>query len=193
MALSIENWNIDENIEWYVRPSDSGSGVSVEMYLTQADAQAQTNLQASGESSEYGSELEITLTNEEDAVTPVSLFREGYAWHLVVAGESGDSAKIFKVKEFVEMEEISHPIYRNGELITARATAEINAHTHAVIVRNIVLGTHLPEIEAGQIVGLDSDRLSIDDLSQIHEHQIIGTPDSLVSEVETQKYLELKR
>jgi len=191
--LSVVNWNIDENIVWYVRLTDSGSAVSVEMYPAQADAEAQTNLQASGESSGYGSSLEVALTNEEEAEIPVTLFRDEYSWHLTVAGQNGDDTKVFKVKEFVEMDEISHSIYRSGDLITARATAEINAHTHAAIVRNISLGLHLPEIEVGDIAGLDSARRGIDDLSQIHEHQIIGTPDSLVSELETRKYLELKR
>ena len=191
--VSVVNWNIDENIVWYVRLADSGSAVSVEMYLTEEDAEAQTNLQASGESSGYGSSLEVTLTNEEEAETPVSFFRDEYSWHLIVAGQSGDGTKIFKVKEFVEMDEISHSIYRSSELITARATAEINAHTHAAIVRNLSLGIHLPEIEVGDIAGLDSTRLAVNDLSQIHEHQIVGTPASLISEIETKKYLELKR
>lgn len=191
--LSIENWNIDENIVWYVRLADSGSAISVEMYLTQADAEAQTNLQASGGSSGYGSGLEVTLTNEEGAETPVTVFRDEYSWHLTVAGQNGDDTKIFKVKEFVEMDEISHSIYRSSALVTARATAEINAHTHAAIVRNVSLGIHLPEIEVGDIAGLDSARRGIDDLGQIHEHQIIGTPDSLVSDIEVRKYLEIKR
>jgi len=193
MAMEIDNWNISENILWYARLSDSGSSVLVELYLTQADAEAQTNLQASGESSGYGSNLEVELTNEGDAVTPVSLFIADYDWHVMVSGASEDATRVFKVREFVEMDEISHPIYRNSALITARATAEINAHTHAAIIRNISLGTHLPEIEAGDIAGLNSARRGVDDLSQIHEHQIIGTPDSLVSEIETRKYLELKR
>ena len=191
--LSVVNWNIDENIVWYVRLADSGSAVSVEMYLTQADAEAQANLQASGESSGYGSSLEVTLTNEEEAETPVTFFRDEYSWHLCVSGQSGDDTKIFKIKEFVEMDEISHSIYRSSELITARATAEINAHTHAAIARNISLGIHLPEIEVGNIAGLDSARLAVNDLSQIHEHRIVGTPNSLISEVETRKYMELRR
>src|SRR4030043_279373 len=123
MALSVVNWNITENIVWFVRLVDTGTGISVKLYLSQADAEAQTNLQASGESTEYGSELDITLDNEEGASTPVSLYQEGYEWHLIAAGQNGDPTKIFKVKEFVDLDEISHAIYRNSELITARATA----------------------------------------------------------------------
>lgn len=191
--LSVVNWNIDENIVWYVRLADSGSAVSVEMYLTQADAEAQTNLQASGESSGYGSDLDVTLTNDPDATNPVSLFIDVYSWHLRVDGENGDPVKVYQVKRFVEIDEISHSIYRNSILIAARAAAEINAHTHAEIIRDIVLGTHLPEIDVGQIARLASDRRGVDDLGQIYEHRIIGTPNSLISEVETRKYIEIKR
>ncbi len=190
--LSIVNWNIAQNIIWYVRLADAGSTISVELYLTQSDAEAQTNMQASGESSGYGS-VEVTLTNEVGATEPVALFRDDYAWHLTVSGAASDSTKIFKVKEFVDLDEISHAIYRNSSLITARAMAEINAHTHAAIIRQISLGTHLPELEIGDVARLISTRRGLDDYGQIFEHTIIGTPDSLVSEIEIRKYLELKR
>lgn len=193
MAFSILNWNIAENIVWYVRLSDTGAGVSAELYLTRADAEARTNLQAGGESSGYGSNLEITLTNEDGASVPVSFFQEGYSWHLTVAGGSGDPVKIFKVREFVDLEEIVHPIYRNSALLEARAAAEINAHTHARINRTLLLGVHLPGLKAGDILRLNSNRRGIDDLSQVFEHRILGTPDSLVSEVDVVKFLELKR
>lgn len=191
--FSIVNWNIAENIVWYVRLSDTDAAVSVELYLTQADAEAQTNLQASGESSGYGSALEVTLANEEDAATPVSIFQPGYTWHMVMAGQNGDETKIFRVREFVDMDEIAHPAYRNSQLLEARAEAEINAHTHARINRTINLGTHLPDLEPGDIVWIDSDRRGIDDLNQVSEHRITGTPESLVSEIDAVKFLELKR
>lgn len=192
MAFSIANWNIAENIVWFARLADSGADISVKLYLSQADAEAQTNMQASG-SCGYGSNKDVTLINESGATKPVSLFRDDYGWHLMVSGTSGDSTKIFKVKEFVNLEEISHAIYRNSSLITARATAEINAHTHAAIVRQISLGTHLPSLEAGDIARLTSTRRGLDDYGQIFEHTITGTPGSLISEIEVRKYLELKR
>lgn len=198
MALSIVNWNVDENSVWYVRLVDTGSAVSVELYLTEADAEVQDNLQASGESDGYGSELEITLTNEDDAETPVSFLQDEYDWHIVVAGQNGDSTVIRKVNEFVELDEISHSIYRNSTLITSRATAEINVHTHAVIIRDISLGVHLPELEVGDITRLNSSRRGVYDLSQVVEHEIVGEinesgDQSLVSNIETRKYLEFKR
>jgi hypothetical protein len=193
MALSIINWNIDENRVWFVRLSDTGSAMLVELYLTQADAEARANMQASGESTGYGSAQEVTLVNEVGATVPVSFFREEHSWHIMVAGQNGDTAKIFKIKEFIEMDEVSHAIYRNSSLITARATTEIDAHTHAAIIRTIPLGTHLPELEVGQIMSISSARRGINDLTQVTEYEIIGTHNSLISTLKTSKYLELKR
>lgn len=193
MALSVVNWNIGENNVWFVRLSDTGSGISVKLYLSQADAEGQTNLQASGESTEYGSDIEITLDNEGDASTPASFFQEGYEWHLIVAGQNGDSTKIFKVKEFVDLDEVTHSIYRNSALITVRAAAEIKAHTNARITRKTSLGVHLPVLEVGNISRVNSTRRGLNDLSQVFEHRIIGTPDSLVSEIEAVKFVELVR
>lgn len=192
MGLLIAHWNIAENNVWFVRLADSGSGISVELYLSQANAQAQTNMQASG-SSGYGSSQEVALTNEIGATNPVSLFRDDYDWHLMVSGAASDSTKIYKVKEFVDIDEISHAIYRNSSLITARANSEINAHTHAAIIRSVALGKHLPLNEVGDIARLTSTRRAVDDYGQIVEHTITGTPDSLESEFEIRKYLELKR
>jgi hypothetical protein len=193
MAFLVVNWNIDENRLWFVRLSDTGTAVLVELYLTQADAAARANLQAHGTSTGYGTALEITLVNEVGATVPVSLFRDEYAWHIMVAGQNGDTTKIFKIKEFIEMDEISHAIYRNSTLITTRATAEIDAHTHAAIIREITLGTHLPTLEVGDIVGLNSTRRGLNDLSQVTDMEITGTPNSLTTSIETRKYLELKR
>lgn len=193
MSLYVVNWNIGENNVWFIRLSDTGSAILVELYLSQADAQAQINLQASGESSGYGSLMEIILTNEDEATAPVSLFQNEYTWHLIVSGENGDTTKIFKIKEFVETDEISHAIYRNSDLISTRATAEIDAHTNAAIIREISLGRHLPEMDVGDKIRMNSSRRGINDLSQISELQIIGTTNSLINEIESRKYLELKR
>jgi hypothetical protein len=125
--LAIVNWNIAENIVWYVRLADVDGVISVELFLTQADAEAQTNMQASGSGS-YGTSQSVALVN-----------------------------------------------------------------THAAISRQIMLGTHLPSIEVGDIARLMSARRGVDDYGQISEHSITGTPDSLISDVEARKYLELKR
>ena len=193
MALAVINWNIAENRVWFARLSDTGTKISVELYLTAGNAQAQTDPQASGESTGYGTALEVVLTNDPQASAPVSLFQENYEWHVIVSGANGDGSKVFKVREFVELDEIAHPIYRTNAIIEARALAEINAHTHAKIIRNMPLGNHLPALEAGDIVRIQSTRRSLDEYGQVFEHRIIGTKDSLSSDVEAISFLELQR
>lgn len=172
MALAIESWNIKTNREWFVRLSDAGSNISVELYLTQTDAEAQTNRQAHGNTSGFGSGLELTLALDAGAAVTLSLFQETYAWHLVVSGSDGDTAKIFRIKAFVDLDEIDHPLFRNDALIATRAAAEINAHTHAVIRKEITLGSHIPELEPGDIVRINSARRGKDELLQITEHRM---------------------
>lgn len=191
--LAIVNWNITENRVWFARISDTGTEIAVELYLTAEDAQAQTNIQASGESDGYGTSLEVTLSNESGASVPVSLFQESHEWHLIVSGANGDTTKIFKVKEFVEMDEISHSIYRSSDIIEARALAEINAHTHAKITKSLALGGHLPALEPGDAVNIQSVRRALNVYGQVFEHRITGTKDSLTSELEVVSFLELKR
>jgi hypothetical protein len=193
MALSIENWNINENICWYVRMAAGVSSINAELYLSESDASAQTNLQASGSSLGFGVSREIALTNEESATTPVSLFQPEYTWHIKVSGESGDTTKIFKIKEFVELDEITDSIYRSSYIIQRRATAEINAHTHAKITKTVPLGIHIPTLEVGQIVRLNSTRRSVNELAQVLSHRIVGTPNSLINEIDMAKFIGLKR
>jgi hypothetical protein len=196
--LEIINWNIAQNRDWFVRLTDNGTGITVELYLSAADASAQTNRQASGSTSGYGSSLDITLTNDEGAAHPVSEFQAEYTWHLQVSGQAGDSIKIFKVREFVELPEISAAIYRSQDLIARRATAEINAHTHASIIRVAELGVHLPDADIGQIAQITSTRRGIDALGQI-DHMIIEghvTDEgeaSLTNTIEVIEYQELAR
>jgi len=193
MTLSIDNWNVAQNAVWFVRLSDTGGAVQAGLYLSAAAAEAQTGLQASGESSGYGSNLEITLTNEEEASTPVSRYQAEYAWHLKAGGQNGDSARIFKVNTFVELDEIAHPVYRNPSLISRRAAAEIDAHTHAAIVREMLLGVHLPTADVADIVRVNSARRGVNVLGQVDRHVIDGQVDRLTSTLTVSTYLELTR
>lgn len=196
MAFSINAWNINPNRVWFVRLSDAGSTISVELYLTHADAEAQTNLQASGATTGFGTTLDVTLLPDVAATVIVSFFQD-YAWHLKVSGADGDATVIFQVKEFVDLDEISHPIYRNTDLIATRATAEIDAHTHAVIRKEITLGSHIPDIEPGDIVRVNSTRRGKDELLQVVEHQISAEISAenttLTSTLSVAGYLALKR
>jgi hypothetical protein len=192
MAFAITNWNINPNRQWFVRLADAGSNISVELYLTLANAQSRDNKQASGDAV-FGSDKPVALTNAPGATHPVELFQSSYSWHLRITGLDGDPTKIFKVKEFVDLDEISDPIYRNEALIPLRATAEINAHTHAKIPRAVGLGSHIPTLEVGQVARINSARLDANVLGQVMEHRISGNPNQLASSLEVASYLALKR
>lgn len=196
--LSISSWNINPNRMWWVRLSDAGSAIRAELYLSQADAEAQTSLQAAGTSTGFGIGLPITLANESGATEPVALFQDIYSWHLLVSGADGDPVKIYRVKEFVDLDEISDPIYRNEDLIATRAKAEIDAHTHATITKDIALGSHIPTLEPGDVVQLASSRRGKTELLQAMEHRIAGEVSdsgemSLTSSLIAAGYLALKR
>jgi hypothetical protein len=193
MAFSIDNWNINPNRLWFVRLYDAASGIGVELYLSLADAQAQTNRQAHGISSGYGTAKLITLAVDAGASVSVSLFQTAYSWHVLVSGLSGYVAKIFQLKPFVDLPEISDPLYRNEVLIPLLAAAEINAHTHAKIERSVDLASHLPELEPGDIVEIDSYRLGGAPLGQVTEHGITGELDKLTSALTVTSYLPLTR
>lgn len=195
---AITSWNIDPNRVWWVRLSDAGAGIRAELYLTQAEAEVQTGLQASGTSAAFGTNQAITLTNDDMASYPVSLFQDVYSWHLLVSGADGDPVQIYRIKEFVDLGEINDPIFRNELLITTRGKAEIDAHTHATITKDIALGSHIPTLEPGDIVELASARRGKTELLQVMEHRIAGeVSDSgemkLMSSLVAAGYLALKR
>ena len=193
MPLTIASWNIDPNRVWFVRLADAGTTISVELYATLADAQARTNLQASGATTGFGSSLSVTLTNATGATYPVSLYQSTYTWHLLVSGADGDSTTIFRVKEFVDLDEIDHAVYRNAALIPIRAAAEIDAHTHAQYTRSIQTGIPILSATEGTIGSLTSSRRTLSELAQVASHTITGTPSSLTSDLELLTYKALKR
>ena len=196
--FSLESWNINPNKSWFVRLADGGANIAVGLYLSRDEAEAQTNRQAHGVTSGFGSALPVTLAMDAGSTIPISLFQELHTWHLKVSGQDGDSIKIYKIKEFVDLDEVSHPIYRNSCLITSRATAEIDSHTHARILKEVELGSHLPELEPGRVVRLDSSRRGKDNLLQTLEHRIAGEISEdreakLTSSVTVANYLTLRR
>lgn len=191
--FDLSSWNIAENRQWFVVLSDGGTGVAVGLYLTQAAAEGETDRQASGISSGYGSALPVVLAADAGATVPPTMLQAEHGWHLRAAGTSGDSSRILRVGPFVDLPEISHAVYRDAGLIARRAAAEIDAHTHARIVRSVSLGTHLPDLEVGAIARIQSARRSLDVMGQVEGHRIVGTPDSLVSELDVVSYLELVR
>ncbi len=192
MPFEIKNWNINPNRDWFVRLAIVSGEISAGLYLTAADAQAQTDRQAHG-SAAPGSDVAIVLTADTGATVAVSFFQETEPWHLVVAGTAGDPVRILRVKAFVDLDDITHPAYRNAELVKVRALSEVNAHTHLDLARTLEIAGHLPGLEPGDILALDSARRGIDQNCQVTEHVIRGGPDSLVSTITCSRFVAVAR
>jgi len=189
----LDAWNIADNRRWWVRLYDTGSAVGAELYLSQAAALAGTGLQASGVSTNYGSGLAVMMVPDDDATVDIEPLQNEYSWHIKVSGASEDETRILRVGPFVELPEISHSIYRDARLIEARATAEIDAHTHADIVRTATLGVHLPELEPGNTAQISSARRGFTAIGQVGGHRIAGDRDRLTSTLDIHFYTELTR
>ncbi|WP_320043177.1 hypothetical protein [uncultured Desulfobacter sp.] len=190
MSFTITEWNLNPNRNWYVYLSDSGSDISVELYTTQANADAKTNLVASGSGS-YGSGTQIILTMDAAGTPEISLFNADLDYHVAVTGQSGDLSTLFHLAPFVDLDEINNGIYQSTALIQARALHEINTHTHISKERSIDLAGPFPEILLGDVLQVQSGMRGIDVLTTVTEITITGTPDSLTAQVETVEYVDM--
>jgi len=194
MSFDVTAWNIDPNQDWYVRLYNGTTGIAVQLYNTQADAEAQTSVVATGLSSGFGTDKEVTFTTGTDVV---SLFQDTYSWHLKVSGLVSDPAKIYLIKRFVELDDIESAIFSNELIIPIRATAEIDAHTHAKVIYDIQLGSHLPTLVCGDVITLTSTRRNFSKMLQVLDSQISYGTDknksSLTTSIRATEFIELKR
>lgn len=101
--------------------------------------------------------------------------------------------RCFKINPLTDLSEIRDPIYNNSNLVIMRGEAELNLHTNCCLNKEIVLATHLPTLELGEIVSYQSDRRSYTEKSQVLGHTINGNPDALITTIRTATYLELVR
>lgn len=190
MSFTITEWNLNPNRNWYIFLSDSGSYISVELYTSQADANAKTNLVASGAGG-YGAGTQITLSMEDDGTPEISLFNSNLEYHLAVTGLSGDLSKLFHMAPFVDLDEINNGIYQSTALIQAKALHEINTHTHTSKERVIDLAGPFHQILVGDVLRVQSDTRGLDVLTTVTETAITGAADSLTAQVETVEYVDL--
>ena len=194
MALAIVGWNVNPNIIWYLKLFDAGTGIGLTLYLSQSDLDSDSNVQASGVSSGYGTGVQLSLTNEPGATKPVEYFQDDLEYHALVSGAAGDPTRKILQKEFVDLPDIDDPIYGNEELIPIRATYEIDLHTHSTATLEFTLGVHKTGLEPGQIVNFsDARRTGGSFTGQAERHTITGDPNSLVSVVEAKQYYALRR
>jgi hypothetical protein len=194
--ISLLNWNVYPNQLWYVKLiGDSGSGMTVELYETETDLNAGTNLVASG--TVDSETLEVVLSDS--LLVDMEFYYEDYTAHLTVSSIlSGTSTRSFKLKPLTDISEIDHAVYNNSNISISRGEAELDLHTYAILGREITLATHLPELECGEIVELNSTRRNKLEKSQVLSMTISGSASEdgtseLTTSINVANYLELSR
>lgn len=187
MSAAITNWNLDPNIKWYLRLSSG----SVELYKTQADAEAQTNRVAYG-SFENGTDVAVTLNN--DTTEPdIEIFNDFLSWHLRVTYESETETFIWVIEPWTDLPEISDPLLATEASIQARALYEINVHTKTRIEREVSLAQHYTDLDIGDIVRITETMRGLNNVVQCTEVTTKGTAKSLTDNIRTVEYKDLVR
>jgi hypothetical protein len=189
--LSLDNWNVLENNRWFARLVADGPGVSVELYLTQANAVARVNRRAYGVSLGYGALQEVALFGDNGQT--ITTFQPD-TWHVKVTGLITDTtAKIVRVNPFVDMPEINHDVYLNADLSLARGQYEIAMHTNNRHVFSVSVATHYPNIAAGAVASLAVSDRNIAAVGQVARRSIKIERDSLTEDIDLVAFEGVKR
>lgn len=185
------DWNVLPNKTWYVQVD----GTAVTLYESQTDLEDGTNAIAVGIAD---SSLRVVLTYVDEYEGDMEFYYPDIDYHLSLSEESFGVRK-FRVKPTTDLSEIRDPIYNNFNVVLSRGEAELALHTFSVLGRSLLLGTHLPELEVGDVANLTSVRRGVtDEKSQILSQTITGIVSeggetSLVTSISVANYIELTR
>lgn len=191
-TITISDWNVRPNKTWYIKVVAD----AVTLYDTLADMTNDANPVAAGIAD--STTFQVYLFYED--LSDVELYYEDFAYHLVLS--SITSTGKFKVKPLTDMSELRHAIYNNSNIVLSKGEAELNLHTYVTIKRELVLGTHTPEMEIGDVVNFASARRGLigenTQNSQVLSLSITGEISedgsaSLVDSIQIAKYMELYR
>lgn len=188
--LELMNWNVKPNDTWYVQVT----GTLVILYATLADMTNGINAVAYGVAD---SDRNVVLYPIDEYDT-IELYYQDLPYHLSLSAILGDEydegiTRYFKVKPLTDISEIRHPIYNNTNIVLMRGEAELNLHTYCRLNKELVLGVHLPTVEAGDVINYQSTRRNKTEKSQILAQTISGDTDSIVTKISVATYTELVR
>jgi hypothetical protein len=179
--FDVTDWNVDPNQRWFVKLSDIGSQMRVELFNTQAHAQAGTNRVAFVTVS-FGAGVPVNLTPDSSPPAygdPLAKYNTSLSYHLVVNGLDGDSTKIFAIGPFTDLPSIEDPLMLTEAMIQARGEVEINRGTHSRFYTPLTLGRHFPALDEGVIVTLTSSRRG---LSNVRQKVLAHTTEARIEE-----------
>ena len=166
--FDVLDFNISPNQLWFFKLSDIGSQMRVELFNSQADAQAPANRVAFGEVL-FGAAQAVTLTPDLTLPAygdPLTKFNTSLSYHLVVSGVDGDPTKIFAIGPFTDLQSVEDPLMLTEAMIQARGELEINRGTHSRFYSSLSLGRHFPALDEGAIVTLSSTKRSLVNVRQ---------------------------
>lgn len=187
----LSDWNVSPNQTWYL----AINGSSAYLYDNQADMLADTNRIAIAT---IGSDLiGVFVYDDEYDTEIVPFYYQDVPYHFTVS-ETVAAFRYYSIKPYTDLDEIRHPIYNNSNIVMSRGEAELNLHTYTVLNRELVLGTHIPTMEVGEVVTFESVRRNMEEMSQILSMSINGELNkdgtaSLTNTIQVANYRELLR
>lgn len=187
MALSVNDWNINPNITWFVQLSDSGSGILVELY-DENPTLGSPSLVASADVG-YGS-TEVNLTQAYASPQELEYYNGTIDYHLKVSGQSGDSQRTFQVGPFTDLQDIEDPIYQSESMAYLRIEKEIKNHTRTKVNRDISLAAFENSVDVGNVVTLSTTREGLSENLEVTGFSITGGMDSVKKNIQCVKYVQ---
>ena len=160
MSFEVTDWNLLPNQRFFVKLSDAGSQMQVDIYNTQADIDADTNKVGTATVA-FGADREVTITagsTDPSSGDPLAKFNTDLTYDLKATGSDGDTTKKFQVGPFTDMPPVEDALLVTEAMIQARATLEINRGTHSKLTRTLLLDSHYPALGEGDIVSLSSTK-----------------------------------
>lgn len=191
MAFEITDWNLLPNQRFFVKLSDAGSQMQIDLYNTQADIDADTNKVGTATVA-FGTGVEAEITagsTDPSSGDALAKFNTSLSYDLKATGVDGDTTKKFQVGPFTDMAPVEDALLVTEAMIQARATLEINRGTHSKISRTLNLDSHYPALDEGDIVtvsstkrGLTTVRNRVDGIlirAEIDENGVFSFEDTL--------------
>jgi hypothetical protein len=183
--------NLNPNQKWYAKISDAGASGLVELFNTEADAEAGANRVAYA-SFEFGTAVEVILINNTED-PEIDYFNSYSAWHLKVTFADGDSTAIIPFGPDTILPEIIDPLLVTDQSCEDRAKREIDGHTKIKISRTLTLGTHIQGLEVGDKRKLTDNIRGLDQQVRVDDIVIQGNEKSLIDIVTVTEFEDATR
>jgi hypothetical protein len=191
MSADVYLSNLNPNQKWFAKLSDAGDDALIELFNTQADAEAGDNRVAYG-SFAFGTGVEVVLTNDTED-PEIGLFNAYDAWHLKGTFLDGDPTVIVEFGPITELPEIIDPLLTTKQACDDRAKLEIDRHTHAEISRILTLGTHIQGLEADNKRKLTDNMRGLNQQVRVDDIQIMMDKDSIIDTITVTEYEDASR